>query len=381
MSLQPFPPCRNIGTTRVQAKPLCRSMAVAIISANGIRPRAKNATPLRRRTGGQSPASLHRYRQPDAELTIVELCAAYLDFAEGYYVKDGKPDRLADPDHGCDPRSKETYGPTPAADFGPLGFRPSSRRSSTDSHAGAMSTSMVGRHQADVQVGRQRENWFQPAVYQPLRTVEGLRKGRTTPARPKPILPVADEVVEATLPHLPMVVADMVRFQRLTGCRPGEVCQLRPCDVDRSGEVWQYRPESPQDGAPRPGADHLHRPQGPGHVPALPAAGRPGPLLPAGRERTANATRSKRARRRTRVQPSQWNRRKAQPKRLQDHLHQGPYAQAISRGVEKANAQRRKEAAEQGRRGRTAAALESQPATPFQGDGDTPPSSAWRPPR
>jgi integrase len=36
----------------------------------------------------------------------------------------------------------------------------------------------------------------------------------------------------------------MVRFQRLTGCRPAEVCILRACDVDTSGEVWSYRPES-----------------------------------------------------------------------------------------------------------------------------------------
>jgi len=40
------------------------------------------------------------------------------------------------------------------------------------------------------------------------------------------------------------VVADMARFERLTGCRPGEVCQLRPIDVDQSGEVWEYRPAS-----------------------------------------------------------------------------------------------------------------------------------------
>ena len=43
---------------------------------------------------------------------------------------------------------------------------------------------------------------------------------------------------------MPAVVADMVRFQRRTGCRPGEVCQLRPMDMDRSSEVWQYRPAS-----------------------------------------------------------------------------------------------------------------------------------------
>ena len=36
----------------------------------------------------------------------------------------------------------------------------------------------------------------------------------------------------------------MVRLQRLTGCRPEEICILRPCDVDRSSEVWAYRPTS-----------------------------------------------------------------------------------------------------------------------------------------
>ena len=35
----------------------------------------------------------------------------------------------------------------------------------------------------------------------------------------------------------------MVWFQRWTGTRPGEVCLLRPCDIDRTGEVWVYRPE------------------------------------------------------------------------------------------------------------------------------------------
>ena len=36
----------------------------------------------------------------------------------------------------------------------------------------------------------------------------------------------------------------MVRVQRLAGMRPGEVCIMRPCDIDRSGNVWQYRPAS-----------------------------------------------------------------------------------------------------------------------------------------
>ncbi len=57
-------------------------------------------------------------------------------------------------------------------------------------------------------------------------------------------MPVEDSTVEATLPYLSAVVADMIRLQRLTGMRPGEVCAVRPCDVDRSEEVWTYRPAS-----------------------------------------------------------------------------------------------------------------------------------------
>ena len=61
------------------------------------------------------------------------------------------------------------------------------------------------------------------SVSDALKTVEGLRKGRTKATESKPVRPVDDPLVEATLPHLPAVVADMVRFQRLTGCRPGKL--------------------------------------------------------------------------------------------------------------------------------------------------------------
>ena len=35
----------------------------------------------------------------------------------------------------------------------------------------------------------------------------------------------------------------MVRFQQATGCRPAEVCAIRPCDVDTSGQAWIYTPQ------------------------------------------------------------------------------------------------------------------------------------------
>ena len=44
------------------------------------------------------------------------------------------------------------------------------------------------------------------------------------------------------MPYLPPVVANMVRFQQASGCRPGEVCAVRPCDVDTLGSAWIYTP-------------------------------------------------------------------------------------------------------------------------------------------
>jgi integrase len=85
------------------------------------------------------------------------------------------------------------------------------------------------------------EELLPPSRYEALRSVPGLRQGRTrAPERP-PVKPVSDEVIEATLPHMPGHVADMVRFQRLTGARPGEVCKMKVADIDRSGDVWDYR--------------------------------------------------------------------------------------------------------------------------------------------
>ena len=70
------------------------------------------------------------------------------------------------------------------------------------------------------------------------------RKGRSAAREPEAVKPVDEQTIQASLQHLPVVVADMVRFQQLTGCRPGELFVLRPCDVDRSSDIWTYCPGS-----------------------------------------------------------------------------------------------------------------------------------------
>lgn len=86
-------------------------------------------------------------------------------------------------------------------------------------------------------------------VHQALTTVSGLRKGKTKAKDYAPVGAVTDDVIEATLAQVPNVaVKAMIQFQRLVGCRPGELFIMRPMDIDRSGGghegVWLYRPES-----------------------------------------------------------------------------------------------------------------------------------------
>ena len=71
----------------------------------------------------------------------------------------------------------------------------------------------------------------------------GCRKGRSEARESEPVRPVPEAFVEAVRPHVSRQVWAMIELQRLTGMRPGEVCIMRTCDLDTSGEVWVYTPE------------------------------------------------------------------------------------------------------------------------------------------
>lgn len=284
---------------------------------------------------------------PASQFTVVELCAAYLDFAEGYYRKNGKPTSHLPQLKAAIRVVNELYGSTRVVDFGPLALRTIQQKMIG---TGA-SRRYINQHCGHV---KRLFKWgvsvelVRPEVYQALATVPGLKAGRTLARETSPVLPVDDDVVDATLPHLTPVVAAMVRFQRLTGCRPGEVCQLRPCDVDRSGDVWEYRPGSHK-------TEHHGRERiiyiGPQTqqvlIPYLLRDSQAHCFSPAESEQKRHV--EQRARRRTRVQPSQRNRRKVRPKRQAKTCYtKDSYRRAVARAIEKANTQRRRDAEQEG---------------------------------
>ncbi len=184
-----------------------------------------------------------RRLQSDADTTVVEVLNAYRKFAENYYRKDGR----VTSEYGCIKEAlkivRELYGRKLADDFGPLALKAVRQRMIDKGWSRGHINKSIGRIRRCFKWAVENE-LVKRDMYHGLMAVSGLRKGRSEAREPDPVMPVDDATVQATLPHLSPVVADMIRFQRLTGSRPQDVCNLRPCDVDTSGEVWLYRPST-----------------------------------------------------------------------------------------------------------------------------------------
>ncbi len=80
------------------------------------------------------------------------------------------------------------------------------------------------------------------SIYQELETVPGLECGQDDVAEKNEIEAVSESDIKLTVSALSPMIADMVMLQLRTGARPGELCILRPIDIDRSHDVWVYRP-------------------------------------------------------------------------------------------------------------------------------------------
>lgn len=179
----------------------------------------------------------------DGGITVVELLARYWQHAKAHYVKNGEPTGEQAAIRAAAKPLKELYGKQPAAEFGPLSLEAVRRKMIDSGWSRGNINRSVNRVRRIFRWGVSKQ--LIPAeVVHALTTVDGLRKGRGEVRETAPIMPVETNDVDAAVAHLPPIVADMVALQRLTGMRPAEVCILRPLDLDRTGDIWSYRPES-----------------------------------------------------------------------------------------------------------------------------------------
>ena len=136
---------------------------------------------------------------------------------------------------------RELHGHSPANSFGPLALKAVRQRLVDRGLSRGVVNNRVNRVRR-IYKWAAGEELVPFATFQALTAVAGLQRGRTAAPDHAPVGPVDPAVVEATLPYVRPEVAAMVRVQLATGMRPGEVCAMRPADLDRTTAVWTYRP-------------------------------------------------------------------------------------------------------------------------------------------
>lgn len=275
-----------------------------------------------------------------ASFTVNELIAAYWDHVTAYYVKDGQPTGEQHSTKASLRPVRHLYGHTQARDFGPLALK-ACRQWMIDAGWARMNINKrVGRICRMFKWAA--ENELLPAeVYHSLRTVSGLRKGRTAAPETEPVRPVSNEFVDAVRDHVARQVWAMIELQRLSGMRPGEVVLMRGCDLDTSGKVWVYVPESHKTEHHERGREIYLGPQAQRIVQEFLKTDLQAYLFsPA--EAEAERMAALRQKRKTKVQPSQRDRSKRNAKRKpKGRYTTDSLRRAIRRGIDKVNEDRR----------------------------------------
>jgi integrase len=177
----------------------------------------------------------------DTPITVTSLCARYLKYCLGYYVKNGSvTDEVASVKIAIR-HIQRKYAKTFAKDFGPLSLEVVREQMIDEGNSRRYINGNIGRIKRMFKWAVSKE-LIPVTTYQALATVTGLKKGKSEAVDHPHVLPVPPEVVEATIKHAKPIIADMIRFQMLTGCRPGEVTSIKPCEIDRRQKIWRYRP-------------------------------------------------------------------------------------------------------------------------------------------
>ncbi len=207
---------------------------------------------VRKLLGDQTVTDVAEQMELTSELTITELVNRYLDFCEKN--EDAKTYGTMRPVA----KALVLFSPRiPAKDFGPLKLQEfRNRLIQTGYDRVKPSTGEVNHHEYTRSginiIAKRVKSILRWAVTQELYPAEQLhalqavlplRRGRTEAPEAKEITQVPDEIINQTLPYLPLPIAAMVKIQRLTGMRPGEVCRLSMPEIDRTDpECWIYIP-------------------------------------------------------------------------------------------------------------------------------------------
>jgi integrase len=181
-------------------------------------------------------------RAAASDLTVAELIVGYLRFAEGYYRTGRDTTSEVENIRLAMKPLRRLYGHAPASSFGPKSLK-ATREAMVAAGLCRREVNKRVRHVVRAFKWATSEELVPPDVYHGLRTVTGLRLGRTSARESAPVRPVADADVEAIRSYVAPQIWAMIELQRLTGARSGEICLMRSGDIDMSKPVWAFRPQ------------------------------------------------------------------------------------------------------------------------------------------
>lgn len=209
----------------------------------------------------QSSESHRRYRElvdawiarqrsgAKVEISVGQLAILYLQHAEAYYVKGGRQTSQVHSIRSALRVVVKLFRNELVSNFGPLKLQKVRDEVLKLGVARVTVNRYIALLVSAFRWGVSQE--YVPApVLTALESVQGLRAGRCTARETKPVSVVPVDVVLKTLPHMPRNVGQMVELQMATGMRPCEVVAIRPCDLNTSGMVWEYRVD--------PGSNKMH---------------------------------------------------------------------------------------------------------------------------
>jgi len=176
-----------------------------------------------------------------------------------------------------------------------------------------------------------------------LKAVKPLPEGFAGTIESPPREDVPDDDIIRTLSFMPPVLQAMVKVQRLTGCRPSEIFNMRVGEIDRNAdsELWLYRLRShkTEKKTKQKKVVPLGKPEQELILPYLQGKKSESAVFS---PRIAMTERhvEQRANRKTKLTPSQESREKeraAKPCRYQEFYNKDSYRQAVAYAIEQAN--------------------------------------------
>ena len=268
-------------------------------------------------------------------VTVSELIVAFMKHAKQYYRKHNRSTRTAENFGPALAILRRLYGKESVDRFGPIALKVVREEMVEQDMSRRYVNDNVDRIRLMFRYGVENE-LVASGTYEALKAVRNLARGRSDARETTPVKPVSDATIEKTLPFMPPTVQDIVRFQRLTGCRPAEACDIRPCDIEMNADVWFYTPWEHK-------TEHHDRtrvvcigPRAQAILTPYLIDREPEDYCFSPRESEQLRKIDLRRRRQTPVQPSQRNRRKRHPKRFAGARYDRcSYYRAVVRAVEK----------------------------------------------